>query len=95
MGSAPCLTFCLLQYLCDGADDCADGYDEDDKLCTAARRPPVEETASFLYSLLSTHGVNYLERLFGPLARNSLRMMGGVDYVAIVLSGGRQELLIF
>ena len=35
----------FVQYLCDGADDCQDGYDEDDRLCTAARRPPVEETA--------------------------------------------------
>ena len=44
------------QYLCDGAEDCSDGYDEDARLCTAARRPPVEETANFLYNLLVTHG---------------------------------------
>ena len=79
---------CLLQYLCDGAADCLDGYDEDSKLCTAARRPPVEETASFLNNLLSTHGFNYLERLFGRKARHSLRMMGGMDQVSTVLSGG-------
>lgn len=24
-----------IQYLCDGAPDCADGYDEDSRLCTA------------------------------------------------------------
>ena len=24
-----------IQYLCDGAPDCTDGYDEDPKLCTA------------------------------------------------------------
>ena len=24
-----------IQYLCDGAPDCSDGYDEDPKLCTA------------------------------------------------------------
>merc|ERR1712098_565018 len=34
-----------IQYLCDGAADCSDGYDEDPRLCTAARRPPVEETS--------------------------------------------------
>jgi hypothetical protein len=76
-----------LQYLCDGAADCLDGYDEDSKLCTAAIRPPVEETASFLNNMLSTHGVNYLEGLFGRRARHSLRMMGGVDQVSIALSG--------
>ena len=57
------------QYLCDGAEDCSDGYDEDARLCTAARRPPVEETSSFLKSLLASHGPNYLEKLFGPKAR--------------------------
>ena len=55
----------------------------------------MEETASFLNSLLSIHGFNYLERLFGPRARHSLRMMGGVDTVAIALSGGKEELLLY
>ena len=54
----------------------------------SARRPPVEETTSFLQSLLNAHGSNYLESLFGPKARNSLEMLGGVQNVAIVLSGG-------
>ena len=49
-----------IQYLCDGAEDCSDGYDEDARLCTAARRPPVEETANFLYNLLVTHGYSHL-----------------------------------
>merc|ERR1719477_78764 len=75
-----------IQYLCDGAADCSDGYDEDPKLCTAARRPPVEETASFLKSLLASHGPDYLERLFGYKARNMMRDMGGVGFVAIQLS---------
>lgn len=26
-----------IQYLCDGAPDCSDGYDEDTKLCTAGK----------------------------------------------------------
>ena len=77
----------VLQYLCDGAADCSDGYDEDARLCTAARRPPVEETSSFLKSLLASHGPNYLEKLFGPKARNNMQQLGGVDNVAIALSG--------
>jgi len=75
-----------IQYLCDGAPDCTDGYDEDPKLCTAARRPPVEETTSFLNSLLASHGPNYLEKLFGTKARHRLGQLGGVDNVAIALS---------
>merc|ERR1712192_216851 len=75
-----------IQYLCDGAPDCSDAYDENPRLCTAARRPPVEETSSFLKSLLASHGPNYLEKLFGPKARDNLHDLGGVDKVAIALS---------
>ncbi|XP_034486608.1 IDLSRF-like peptide [Drosophila innubila] len=75
-----------IQYLCDGAPDCSDGYDEDMRLCTAAKRPPVEETASFLQSLIASHGPNYLEKLFGSKARDALAPMGGVEPVAIALS---------
>ncbi|KAK8396108.1 hypothetical protein O3P69_005307 [Scylla paramamosain] len=75
-----------IQYLCDGAPDCPDGYDENLRLCTAAKRPPVEETASFLHSLLASHGPNYLEKLFGNKARNALEPLGGVQKVAIALS---------
>ena len=52
-----------------------------------ARRPPVEETVSFLQSLLASHGPNYLEKLFGPKARDALMPLGGVQNVAIALSG--------
>ncbi|KAK6620875.1 Prohormone-4 [Polyplax serrata] len=82
-GNGACIS---IQYLCDGAPDCADGYDEDSKLCTAAKRPPVEETASFLQSLLASHGPNYLEKLFGTKAREALSPVGGVKPVAIALS---------
>jgi len=75
-----------IQYLCDGAEDCATGYDEDTLLCTAARRPPVEETSSFLQSLLDSHGSNFLEVFFGPKAKNNLKNLGGIQNVAIVLS---------
>ena len=47
----------------------------------------MEETSSFLKSLLASHGPNYLEKLFGPKARNNLQPLGGVDQVAIALSG--------
>lgn len=82
-GDGTCIS---IQYLCDGAPDCRNGYDEDTKLCTAAKRPPVEETASFLQSLLASHGPNYLEKLFGNRARDTLKPLGGVDKVAIALS---------
>lgn len=52
-----------------------------------AKRPPVEETASFLQSLLASHGPNYLEKLFGQKARDALSPLGGVEKVAIALSG--------
>ncbi|XP_064489618.1 prohormone-4-like isoform X1 [Ornithodoros turicata] len=82
-------TVCIpIQYLCDGAPDCTDGYDEDPRLCTAAKRPPVEETANFLQTLLINHGPNYLEKLFGPKARDALAPLGGVQQVAIALSEG-------
>lgn len=52
----------------------------------AAKRPPVEETASFLQSLIASHGPNYLEKLFGSKARDALSPLGGVEKVAIALS---------
>lgn len=52
----------------------------------SAKRPPVEETASFLQSLLASHGPNYLEKLFGSKARDALAPLGGVEKVAIALS---------
>lgn len=61
-----------IQYLCDGSSDCPNsgesqvGYDEDPRLCTAAKRPPVEETANFLKTLLDNHGSQYIAKLFGP-----------------------------
>lgn len=54
---------------------------------STAKRPPVEETASFLQSLLASHGPNYLEKLFGSKARDALAPLGGVEKVAIALSG--------
>lgn len=80
------LTCISIQYLCDGAPDCPDGYDEDSSLCTAAKRPPVEETANFLQSLLANHGPNYLEKLFGKKARDALKPLGGSHKVAVALS---------
>nr|CAG4645137.1 EOG090X0E3B [Leptodora kindtii] len=53
---------------------------------SGAKRPPVEETVSFLQSLLTSHGPNFLEKLFGVKARNALEPLGGVERVAIALS---------
>uniref|UniRef100_A0A1I7Z100 Prohormone-4 n=1 Tax=Steinernema glaseri TaxID=37863 RepID=A0A1I7Z100_9BILA len=75
-----------IKYLCDGSPDCSDEYDENQSMCTAATRPPVEETASFLKALLNAHGKDFLVKLFGPKARNELQGMGGVDQVAVALS---------
>ena len=60
----------------------------------SARRPPVEETTSFLNSLLASHGPNYLEKLFGTKARHRLGQLGGVDNVAIALSGNNDSVLL-
>jgi hypothetical protein len=46
----------------------------------------VEETASFLQSLLASHGPNYLEKLFGSKARDALAPLGGVEKVNIIFS---------
>ena len=52
-----------------------------------AKRPPVEETANFLQTLLTNHGPNYLEKLFGSKARDALAPLGGSQRVAVALSG--------
>lgn len=75
-----------IKYLCDGSPDCSDEYDENSAMCTAAIRPPVEETAAFLKALLQAHGKDFLMKLFGPTARDNLAGMGGVDKVAVALS---------
>lgn len=54
---------------------------------SVAKRPPVQETANFLQSLLANHGPNYLEKLFGSKARDALAPLGGVQKVAVTLSG--------
>ena len=46
---------------------------------------------NFLNSLLHSHGPNYLTRLFGPKARHNLKELGGVNQVAIALSGKWNE----
>jgi len=55
----------------------------------------VEETTSFLNSLLASHGPNYLEKIFGSKARERLRDMGGVNKVAIALSGTLKKKFTF
>lgn len=94
--SAPCPTWhpfecpsgeCVpIKYLCDGSPDCSDEYDENKSMCTAATRPPVEETAAFLKALMGAHGKDFLVKVFGPKAKGELSGMGGVDKVAVALS---------
>lgn len=55
----------------------------------------MEETASFLQALLASHGPNYLEKLFGSKARDALAPLGGVNKVAIALSGEWSELFYY
>ena len=52
-----------------------------------AIRPPVEETASFLRALMHAHGNDFLVKVFGPKAKDALEHMGGIEHVAIALSG--------
>ncbi|CAI2353908.1 unnamed protein product [Caenorhabditis sp. 36 PRJEB53466] len=75
-----------IKYLCDGSPDCSDEYDENKSMCTAATRPPVEETQAFLKALMSAHGKDFLVKVFGPKAKAELSGMGGVDKVAVALS---------
>ncbi|VDD95428.1 unnamed protein product [Enterobius vermicularis] len=75
-----------IKYLCDGSPDCGDGYDENKSMCTAAIRPPVEETASFLNALLNAHGTDFFGLVFGEKGKNSLKEMGGVQKVAVAFS---------
>ncbi|CAJ0582278.1 unnamed protein product, partial [Mesorhabditis spiculigera] len=75
-----------IKYLCDGSPDCSDEYDENKSMCTAATRPPVEETAQFLKALMHAHGPDFLVKVFGEKARSELAGMGGVDKVAVSLS---------
>ncbi|KAI6225207.1 Prohormone-4 [Aphelenchoides fujianensis] len=76
----------LHRYLCDGSPDCSNGYDENERLCTAAKRPPPLEIASFLSALLSAHGPNFGEKLFGARGRNEFAELGGTDQLAVAFS---------
>lgn len=37
-----------MAYVCDANIDCEDGYDENEELCAAANRPPIEDILNFL-----------------------------------------------
>lgn len=61
LGGNPCVDFpdhpfpckttfqCLpFRYICDKNYDCDDGSDEDSEMCTASKRPPIDEIKAFL-----------------------------------------------
>jgi hypothetical protein len=39
-----------MAYVCDQNEDCEDAYDENPDVCTAVKRPPVEDILAFLDS---------------------------------------------
>ncbi|KAI6186732.1 hypothetical protein M3Y98_00164400 [Aphelenchoides besseyi] len=75
--SLECISF---KYICDQSIDCLDSYDENEQLCTAAKRPPPLEIASFIDALIQAHGRDFAR------AKNGFKAMGGVDQVAVALS---------
>ncbi|KAI6199943.1 hypothetical protein M3Y96_00680800 [Aphelenchoides besseyi] len=81
--SLECISF---KYICDQSIDCLDSYDENEQLCTAAKRPPPLEIASFIDALIQAHGRDFGVKIFGARAKNGFKAMGGVDQVAVALS---------
>ncbi|GAV08131.1 hypothetical protein RvY_17869-2 [Ramazzottius varieornatus] len=76
-------TKCIsLGFVCDGSNDCPSGYDENKAVCSAAKRPPVKETATFLNSLMKSHGADFLQKIFGNDAAN----LGETTRIAVLLS---------
>ncbi|VDP51893.1 unnamed protein product, partial [Soboliphyme baturini] len=53
---------------------------------TWSSRPPVDETANLLKTLLNGHGKNFMTKFLGPMAKDSMSGLGGVDRVAVALS---------
>lgn len=49
-GDGNCIS---IQYLCDGAPDCSDGYDEDMRLCTAGKQGWSTTTTPTAFSMTS------------------------------------------
>jgi len=76
-----------LNYVCDKNDDCpTSGYDEDERMCTAKRRPPVDYTMDFLENLLQSNGPDYFVKFFGQKGANKLSALGGTKNVAIAFT---------
>lgn len=50
----------------------------------------MQETAEFLKAILIANGDDFLTNIFGARAKNSLKELGGVEAVAVALSGYRK-----
>jgi len=76
-----------LNYVCDKNADCPTSeYDEDERMCTAKKRPPVDYTTDFLENLLQANGADYFVKFFGPSGANRLAGLGGTKQVAIAFT---------
>ena len=71
-----------------------DKYESDGKECQLTNGVDVEMTTKTLKSLIASQGPDYLEKLFGPKAKNSMKQLGGVERVARALHGKCQFIIL-
>lgn len=87
----PDTNICIsLQFLCDGhPGDCPDNYDEDESICTAAKRPPKDTIRRLLMAQYSNYGVKFIQFLFGNkilILFEKVNPQKAIDLIAISLA---------